>query len=695
MPILSTIAAATIKAYGFLRQLAGGAQDSNFENVTLLLPGNGTNGAQNNTFIDSSSNAFTVTRNGNTTQGSNSPQSRPAGEWGVYFDGSGDYLTVPHISSFNPNTYVSLECFVCFSSLNSNILIVGRQGMWLSYSYAGIGGSANKIAFSLYDGSWVTANSTSTININQWYHIVGVRDNTTLRIYINGVQEGTATFSGTASTYTTDFSIGGLFTGGDYVTGYLSNVRYCNGSTSGALPYTGTSFTVPTSSLTTTTDTVLLACQKNRFVDSSANASTIVINGNPTVQAFNPFEPADAYSSSSDAGSGYWDGTGDYLQLAQNALWRFGSGDFTIETYLWIDNPTNDMTQNLAFHWNGTTNGDVIGTTDVYSNCWNHVAVTRTGTTLRFWINGVADAGNPQTISSTIYNDNDPLMIGRGADHTTGAGRDICHCGETGGAANKWFFYLRNGGTGSFKGYMAGFRISNSVRYTSTFTPPTLPMTSDANTSLLLNFINAGIYDAAAFSDFETVGNAQISTSTSKWGGSSIGGFNGSSYLISYNGITMGNFGSGDFTVECWVKTTPPGSGPGLFAQANGSGAANTSWGFFIGYASSTSIDFYLSNGTTYFANTGGGNVTDDAWHHVAFSRSGSSGKLFLDGTQVGSTLSLGTTALGNGTQPITVGSQGSVNPLPSGNVQDLRITKGIARYTANFTPPDAAFPLF
>ena len=66
--------------------------DTYFNLVTLLLPGNGTNGAQNNTFVDSSTNNFTVTRAGNTTQGTFSPFSQTG--WSNYFDGSGDRLQV-------------------------------------------------------------------------------------------------------------------------------------------------------------------------------------------------------------------------------------------------------------------------------------------------------------------------------------------------------------------------------------------------------------------------------------------------------------------------------------------------------------------------------------------------------------------------------------------------------------------------
>ena len=66
-------------------------QDPFFEQTVLLLHGDGTNGAQNNTFLDSSSNNFTITRNGNTTQGTFTPFSLAAGEWSNFFYGNGDY----------------------------------------------------------------------------------------------------------------------------------------------------------------------------------------------------------------------------------------------------------------------------------------------------------------------------------------------------------------------------------------------------------------------------------------------------------------------------------------------------------------------------------------------------------------------------------------------------------------------------
>ena len=63
-------------------------RDPFFNAVSLLLHGDGTNGAQNNTFLDSSTNNFTVTRNGNTTQGTNTPFSQADGYWSNYIGGT-------------------------------------------------------------------------------------------------------------------------------------------------------------------------------------------------------------------------------------------------------------------------------------------------------------------------------------------------------------------------------------------------------------------------------------------------------------------------------------------------------------------------------------------------------------------------------------------------------------------------------
>ena len=85
-------------AAGKTAAVSGETPDAQFNYVTMLLHGDGTNGAQNNTFLDSSTNNFTITRNGNTTQGSFSPY---GSNWSNYFDGTSAYLAAPSNSAYN------------------------------------------------------------------------------------------------------------------------------------------------------------------------------------------------------------------------------------------------------------------------------------------------------------------------------------------------------------------------------------------------------------------------------------------------------------------------------------------------------------------------------------------------------------------------------------------------------------------
>ena len=82
-----------------LKTAVASVTDAYFKYVSLLLNTTSTNGAQNNTFLDSSTNAFSVTRNGDTTQGSFNPY-MPTGYWSGYFDGAGDFLSVPDDAAF-------------------------------------------------------------------------------------------------------------------------------------------------------------------------------------------------------------------------------------------------------------------------------------------------------------------------------------------------------------------------------------------------------------------------------------------------------------------------------------------------------------------------------------------------------------------------------------------------------------------
>ncbi len=659
--------------------------DPYYDYTTLLLPGNGTNGAQNNTFLDSSTNAFSITRNGNTTQGTFSPFSQTG--WGNYFDGSGDYLTAPNNAAFDFGSGdFTIELWFYPTTVSGFQGFCGKRANSPSYGplSPGISNGAVWLLFSTSGSSWAVNTTGGTLVANQWYHVAIVRSGTSLKAYLNGTEIISTTLSGALVSNSVAFSVGSMAAdGGDPFSGYISNFR----AVKGTAVYTA-NFTPSTTPLTAITNTSLLTCQSNRFIDNSSNAFAITRNGDVSVQAFSPFNPTAVWSAATNGGSGYFDGSGDYLTAASNAAFALGTGDFCIEGWYFV---YSNKDYNIYFDFRNGSGTAVVpylysnsaGDVDYYVNGgsritasavikinqWSHIAVIRSGTDTKMFINGV-QVGSTYTDTNNYVQG--PLYIGR-----------------------------NNGGGTTYDAsyYCSGFRVVKGTTGgygtpSSTITVPTAPKASDANTSVLLNYTNAGIYDATSKNDLETVGNAQISTTQSKFGGSSIY-FDGSGdYLLGpWNPPT--DLGAGDFTIEFWMYPTAAGQSSvtylfNLATNANYGpiliGQAASGYGIVL-YASSTGSSWNLASGSSF------GTATQNAWNHVALTRYGADVRLFLNGVAA-TTLNWGTTALltGSSYRP-NIGSGGGVaNTFYTGYMQDLRVTKGIARYTSNFTPPTTAF---
>jgi hypothetical protein len=187
------------------------------------------------------------------------------------------------------------------------------------------------------------------------------------------------------------------------------------------------------------------------------------------------------------------------------------------------------------------------------------------------------------------------------------------------------------------------------------------------------------------------VGNAQISTAQSKFGGSSIA-FDGNGDGLNVTKTADFDFGTANFTIESWVYFS---SGDFKIIDAFKGYTLNTSGNYFDLFVNSSRyIRFATSVGDSFLALT----ATDqqmsiNTWHHVAASKASGTVRLFVNGVQAATTGSLSSTING-GTVRINVGyTEEFNNNYLNGYIDDLRITKGIARYTANFTPPTAPFP--
>jgi len=185
-------------------------------------------------------------------------------------------------------------------------------------------------------------------------------------------------------------------------------------------------------------------------------------------------------------------------------------------------------------------------------------------------------------------------------------------------------------------------------------------------------------------------GDAQISTAQSKFGGSSIAFDGTGDYLESPQNADF-SFGSGAFTIEFWFFTGQTSSGT-FVSHRSGPGAGSTNWLVTLGVPTQGKVGLYLSSGSAYgvpgLSTTS--SVTDNQWHHYAATRSGSTIRVFLDGVQESTTIWEGTVS--ETPRVLQVGYDSSASYL-DGYIDDLRITKGVARYTSNFTPPTAPFP--
>ena len=198
--------------------------------------------------------------------------------------------------------------------------------------------------------------------------------------------------------------------------------------------------------------------------------------------------------------------------------------------------------------------------------------------------------------------------------------------------------------------------------------------------------------DSSASSKAVTaIGGAKISTAQSKWGGAS-GYFDGTDDALSVPHASDLNLSSGDFSIELWLYLLGNLAGAYLIDK---DGVENTSYPSYGVTAGSGGVALHLGSGNgTYSLQSfvGSTPVSANAWHHAAFCRSGSTVYGFLDGVQQFATAQ--TAPMVDGGKKLNIGARynGASFPL-NGYIDDLRITKGLARYTADFTPPTAPLP--
>jgi hypothetical protein len=625
---------------------------------------------------DNSTNQLLITSTGSPAAGNFSPFSQTG--WSNYFTGS-DIVVSPANGNNNIGTSnCTVEAWIYpKTTADQGIVVSHNIGGMLYFSL----NSSNQIAWGLNNtggasSTSVGPTSATTISLNVWTHVAGVRNGTEMSIWINGVKDAnTYTLASNANIGSyggaKDFYIG---TGGDGTakyTGYISNVRYVVGTA----VYTS-NFTPSTTPLTAIANTRILTCQSNRFVDNGPNGG-IYTSGTPSVQAFSPFAPSAVYSQSTNGGSLYFSGSTDYLSVTGGSSFNVGTGDFTLECWVYATAISDARTVfNLysssynfllrlygTSSWNLFPGNNSVGDFATYGsplNQWMHIVLTRNTSNLILYINGRCVY---TTSNSTSYSDT-KLDLGNYAGYY-------------------WNGYISN--VRFVKGTAVYGSSSDTVATTVRFTPPTAPVASTANTVFLSNGTSTALTNVSSRGNLITQSTAKISTAYKKYGTGSMY-FNGSSDYITTSGTNPTLiFGTGAFTVEHWINFTSTASNINTVGDiSNFSTSGN--WLFMWNYVGAGRLSFWINNGvvcsTTNAYNNG-------AWHHVAVTRT-SSGTItiWVDGVADGT----GSNSSSLGTGGVMIGNQTGLSRYWSGYIEDLRITNGYARYTANFTVPSSAF---
>ena len=388
--------------------------------------------------------------------------------------------------------------------------------------------------------------------------------------------------------------------------------------------------------------------------------------------------------------SGYFDGNGDSVNFADCEDWNFGAGDFTIDFWVrmvgagasgyncFVANSgvagnygwgIQHDTGKLGFYY--TTDG--TNTLNIRPNwvpsydTWYHVAACRSGSVLYLFVDGSLIGSG--TITGSVF-------------HST-TGLEIGNCGG-------WL-------AGSTYGYIDEFRVTKGrALWTAPFTVPAAAYApTDLYTKLLLHCDGAD--SGTTFTDecghAVTRQNALTKTGSKKFGTASLYCDGTDDYVYCADGADWA-FGSSDFTIEFFINFSAlvAGTWYGIMSQY-GSTAGSMNFQIYKYNDGVFHCDFFVG-ASGYQITWSQAGYNTGQWYHFAWVRYGNDFKFYVDGTQVGSTVTQAGSCI-DGNDVLLIGSakasSGTIINF-NGYMDEVRISKGIARYTTAFTAPTKAF---
>lgn len=527
--------------------------------------------------------------------------------------------------------------------------------------------------------------STVALQLNAWSHIALTRNGGTFCIYQNGTM--VASLASAADLTDAYLTIGTVIdyrdTSATYkFKGYIDAIQVKKGVTKYTQVFTPPAVPPPVPDFTIYTqasvpDPLLV----NTVVALDLNATT---NFND-IKDHSFTAVGNAAISSTNAGrfnnkSVHFDGAGSYLYTSASTDLVLGSGDFGIEFWINLDERVGNA---VVVSTEGDANAlyvafDAAGnylclkdqntTYAVSSNIalgtWTHIYVQRVSGVSRIAVDGTFGAN----VNCTAAFTQSGMYVG-GSSISVG-----------------------------FKGYLNQLRVAKAVRTTSNFKPFNSAFVNDDAYIGLVSaqlMMDDGAKGSSTFVDLKghaitTAGNVVVDDSKRKSGRSSAFFTTGSSMTIA-DAADL-ELGSKDFTIEAWIDTASNQLNTAIFERTSASSFTTGAWTILFNQtAGGGKVFVYIADYSTSSPFMSGtiGVVNDGYWHHVAVTRKGSTFTLWVDGVSAATATWAGTIA--DIPYGIKLGNSTNFSPRDlAGNLDLVRITVGVARYTTGFSVNNA-----